>query len=108
LSDNKILWRRNKLGKEWIGLKTVAHYLDFLDSKGFHLHDDAVGFINFGKQSTNASDELIITAIELTLKTQREFDGSFYLSLLETLVRGKVKTRGAAIRYVKEYELVAI
>jgi hypothetical protein len=89
-------------------LKTVGQYIDFLDSKGFHLKEDAIGFIHYGKKYTNASDELTNTAIELTIKAQKEFDGSFYLSLLETLVKGKVKTRGAAITYVKDFELIAI
>ena len=89
-------------------LKTVAQYIDFLESKGFYLKEDAIGFIHYGKQYTNASDELTNTAIELTIKAQKEFDGSFYLSLLETLVRGKVRTRGAAISFVKDYELLAI
>jgi Family of unknown function (DUF6123) len=89
-------------------LKTVAQYVDFLDSKGFHLQEDAINFIHFGKQYTNASDELTNTAIELTLKAQKEFDGSFYLSLLETLVKGKISTRGAAIRFIKDQELIAI
>ena len=89
-------------------MKTVAQYIDFLNSKGFHLQEDAIGFIHFGKQCTNASDELTNTAIELTIKAQKEFDGSFYLSLLETLVRDKVSTRGGAIRYVKELDLMAI
>ena len=51
---------------------------------------------------------LTITAIELTLKTQKEFDGNFFISLLETLVKSKLKNRGAAIRFVKEQELIAI
>lgn len=89
-------------------MKTVAQYVDFLESKGFHLQEDAVGFIQFGQQYTNASDELTNTAIELTLKVQKEFDGSFYLSLLETFVKGKVSTRGAAIRYMKEQELMLV
>ena len=66
------------LGEEWRKLKTVSHYVDFLKEKGFNLKEDAIGFIHFGKQYTNASDEITIAAIELTLKTQKEFDGSFY------------------------------
>ncbi|WP_338470026.1 DUF6123 family protein [Niallia sp. XMNu-256] len=88
-------------------MKTVAQYIDFLQSKGFHLHEDAIGFIYYGKQYTKASDELINSAIELTIKAQKKFDGSFYLSLLETLVRGKVKTRSGAIQFVKDFELIA-
>nr|WP_295971938.1 DUF6123 family protein [uncultured Bacillus sp.] len=91
-----------------ITLKTVTQYVDFLKEKGFMLKEDAIGFITFGQQSTNATDEITITAIELTLKTQKDFDGSFFISLLETLVKSKVKNRSAAIRFVKEQELIAI
>ena len=89
-------------------MKTVDQYVIFLNNKGFQLREDAIGFIHFGKESTNASDEIAITAVELTLKTLKEFDGSFYISLLETLVKSKVKNRGAAIRFVKEQHLLAI
>jgi len=89
-------------------LKTVAQYVDFLESKGFQLREDAIGFIHFGKQYTKATDELTNTAIELTLKAQKEFDGSYYISLLEMLVKNKISTRGAAIRFIKERELMAI
>ncbi|WP_338451857.1 DUF6123 family protein [Niallia oryzisoli] len=89
-------------------MKTVAQYVDFLKSKGFHLREDAIGFIHFGKQYTKATDELTNTAIELTLKAQKEFDGSYYISLLEMLVKNKISTRGAAIRFLKERELMAI
>lgn len=89
-------------------LKTVSQYVNFLESKGFALEEDAIGFIHFGKQYTKASDELAMTAIELTLKAQKQFDGSFYLSLLETFVKSKISTRGAAIRFIKEKELLSI
>ncbi|WP_394232723.1 DUF6123 family protein [Niallia oryzisoli] len=89
-------------------MKTVAQYVDFLESKGFQLREDAIGFIHFGKQYTKATDELTNTAIELTLKAQKEFDGSYYISLLEMLVKNKISTRGAAIRFIKERELMAI
>lgn len=87
---------------------TVEEYLNTLHSKGFQLHEDAIGFIHFGKRYTNASDEIVITAIELTLKAQKSFDGSFYISLLETLVENKIKTRNAAIQFAKEKELLTI
>ena len=89
-------------------LKTVEEYLIFLESKGFQFQEDAVGFIYFGKQYTNATDELTNTAIELTLKAQKTFDGSFYVSLLEMLVSNKIKTRLEAIQFVKERELISI
>ncbi|MBY0122663.1 DUF6123 family protein [Bacillus sp. S/N-304-OC-R1] len=89
-------------------MKTVEDYIKFLQSKGFQFQEDAVGFIYFGKQYTNASDELTNTAIELTLKAQKSFDGSFYVSLLEMLVSNKIKTRLEAMQFVKEKEIIAI
>lgn len=89
-------------------LKTVEEYLSFLQSKGFQFQENAVGFIYFGKHYTNASDELTNAAIELTLKAQKSFDGSFYVSLLEMLISNKIKTRLEAFQFVKEKELIAI
>jgi hypothetical protein len=89
-------------------LQTVEEYLHDLRGKGFQFQEDAIGFIYFGKHYTNAPDEIINTAIELTLKAQKGFDGSFYLSLLETLAANKIKTRNAARKYVIEKELLAI
>lgn len=80
----------------------VGEYLLFLKSKGFHLKEDAIGFIYFGKKYTNASDELVKIAIELTLKLQKRFDGSFYLSLLEIFKENKVRSKKDAIKLVKE------
>ncbi|MED1467980.1 MULTISPECIES: DUF6123 family protein [Bacillus] len=89
-------------------MQSLEDYLDYLQGKGFQLHEDAIGFIYFGKRYTNASDEIINTAVEITLKAQKSFDGSFYISLLETLMVNKVKNRKDAIRFVKEKELLAI
>jgi hypothetical protein len=89
-------------------LQTVEEYLHDLRGKGFQLQEDAIGFVYFGKHFTNAPDEIINTAIELTLKAQKGFDGSFYLSLLETLTANKIKTRNAALKYVKDKALLAI
>ncbi|WML47759.1 DUF6123 family protein [Neobacillus sp. PS3-34] len=89
-------------------MRTVEQYLHMLQGKGFQLQEDAIGFIYFGKHFTNASDELINAAIELTLKAQRHFDGSFYMSLLETFISNKIETRMDAIQFVKEKELLAI
>ncbi|MDR6998142.1 DUF6123 family protein [Neobacillus niacini] len=88
-------------------MQTLEEYLRYLQGKGFQLHEDAIGFIYFGKHYTNASDEIINTAVEITLKAQKSFDGSFYISLLETLTVNKVKTRKDAIQFVKEKELLA-
>ncbi|WP_066294709.1 DUF6123 family protein [Bacillus sp. FJAT-29937] len=89
-------------------MKTVEDYISFLQSKGFQFQEDAVGFIYFGKHYTNASDELTNTAIELTLKAQKTFDGSFYVSLLEMLISNKINTRLEAIQFVKDKELISI
>lgn len=89
-------------------VESVEDYLHYLEGKGFQFQEDAIGFIFFGKHYTNASDEMINTAIELTLKAQKSFDGSFYVSLLETLISNKISTRKDAIRFVKEKELLAI
>jgi hypothetical protein len=87
---------------------TVEEYLHFLQSKGFQFQEDAIGFIYFGKHYTNASDELTNTAIELTLKAQKSFDGSFYVSLLEMLISNKINSRPEAIQFVKQKELLHI
>jgi len=87
-------------------MKTVEEYLHFLQSKGFQFREDAIGFIYFGKNYTNASDELANAAIELTLKAQKSFDGSFYVSLLETLVSKNITSRREAIKYVKEKSII--
>jgi hypothetical protein len=87
---------------------TVEDYLHHLEGKGFQFQEAAIGFIFFGKHYTNASDEMINTAIELTLKAQKSFDGSFYVSLLETLISNKISTREDAIRFVTDQELLVI
>jgi hypothetical protein len=89
-------------------LLTVEEYLHNLKGKGFQLQEDAIGFIYFGKHYTNASDEILITAIEVTLKAQKTFDGSFYMSLLETLMANRIHKRKDALKFIKEHELVAI
>ncbi|MEW9109452.1 DUF6123 family protein [Cytobacillus gottheilii] len=89
-------------------VKTVEEYVRFLESKGFQLKEDAIGFIYFGKHYTNAGDELVNAALELTLKIQKSFDGSFYMSLLEMLTTHGIKNRQEAIQFVKEKHLLAI
>ncbi|MBS4190962.1 hypothetical protein KHA94_12290 [Bacillus sp. FJAT-49705] len=89
-------------------VNNVEEYISFLQSKGFQLQEDAIGFIYFGKQYTNASDELTNIAIELTLKAQKSFDGSFFVSLLEMLVANKIQNRLEAIQFVKEKNLISI
>ncbi len=87
-------------------MSTLEEYLLILRSKGFHFGEDAIGFIYFGKQYTEASDELIKIAIELTLKVQKEFDGSFYISLLETFKTNGIEERKDALAYVISKQLL--
>lgn len=89
-------------------MRRVEEYLLHLKSKGFHLREDAVGFIYFGQHYTNSTDEITNAAIEITLKAQKDFDGSFYISLLETFASNNINTRKAAIRFVRETQLLAI
>lgn len=86
----------------------IGDYLQLLKSKGFQFDEAAIGFIYFGKQYTNASDELARTALELTLKAQKNFDGSFYVSLLELLTSNKITTRPEALKFIKEQNILAI
>ena len=73
LSTIAVIFKLENSRREMVvRVKTVQQYIDFLDSKGFTLHDDAIGFIQFGQQYTKASDELTNTAIELTLKAQKK------------------------------------
>lgn len=89
-------------------MRTVEDYLLHLKSKGFQLREDAVGFIYFGQHYTNSTDEITNAAIEITLKAQKNFDGSFYISLLETFASNKIYSRKAALQFVKEIELLAV
>ncbi|WP_442594392.1 DUF6123 family protein [Neobacillus sp. D3-1R] len=84
----------------------LEQFIATLKSKGFQLQEDAIGFIYFGKHFTNAPDDVIIAAIELTLKAQKSFDGSFYISLLETFTVQKVLTRDAALQFFKDREIL--
>lgn len=74
-------------------MQKIEDYLLYLEDKGFYLKEDARGFIAFGKHYTGASDEMVNGAIEWTLKVQKEFDGSFFMLLLENLIAQNIKTR---------------
>ncbi|WP_338749548.1 DUF6123 family protein [Bacillus sp. FJAT-52991] len=87
---------------------SVANYLLQLDDKGFKFSDDMIAFIYFGQRSTDASDHLVMAAIEITLKAQKEFDGSFYLSLLERLKEKKITSRKVALQFAKEVNVLDI
>ena len=84
----------------------VEQYIEHLEYKGFIFGDDAKGFIFFGKEMTASSDQVVKAAIEITLKAQKTFDGSFYISLLETLKERRVLTRRKALQFAKERNLL--
>jgi hypothetical protein len=86
--------------------QTLDEYIAFLASKGFHFREDALGFIQFGKQYTGAEDRLAVIALEMTLKAQKQFDGSFYVSLLEQLKQQNITTRKQAMAFMKEKGLL--
>ncbi|KAB7708971.1 hypothetical protein F9802_02205 [Bacillus aerolatus] len=86
--------------------QTLADYLLKLEGRGFKFSDDMIAFIYFGKRSTNAPDPLITAAVEITLKAQKGFDSSFFLSLLERLTEQKVTDREMAIEFSRSHGLL--
>ncbi|MEK4537155.1 MULTISPECIES: DUF6123 family protein [Peribacillus] len=86
--------------------QSTEEYVSFLEGKGFTFGNDAIGFIYFGKRYTNASDNIVNVAIELTLKVQKNFDGSFYISFLENLKQNGIETRSAAVSFAKKQGLL--
>ncbi|OCA93009.1 hypothetical protein A8F95_03700 [Bacillus wudalianchiensis] len=77
----------------------MTDYLLRLEEKGFRFSDEMIAFIYFGKASTDASDLLVMAGIEITLKVQKEFDGSFFLSLLEWFKEKGIADRETALRF---------
>lgn len=84
----------------------VEDYLSFLAEKGFLFREDARGFISFGQGFTDSNDELVNAAIEITLKAQREFDGSFFISLLETLKEKDIYSRRRAFEFARQKGMI--
>ncbi|WP_244093837.1 DUF6123 family protein [Jeotgalibacillus sp. R-1-5s-1] len=82
-------------------MKTLDDFMADLDSRGFKLDDEAIGFIYFGRKYTGASDQIVKTAIEATLKIQKRFDSSFYMSVLEELVKLNQPSRKDMINHLK-------
>ncbi|WP_065409262.1 DUF6123 family protein [Pseudobacillus wudalianchiensis] len=79
--------------------QVLTDYLLRLEEKGFRFSDEMIAFIYFGKASTDASDLLVMAGIEITLKVQKEFDGSFFLSLLEWFKEKGIADRETALRF---------
>lgn len=89
-----------------MSLQKIEDYLFYLEDKGFHLKEDARGFISFGKHYTGASDEMVNGAIEWTLKVQKEFDGSFFMLLLESLIVQNIKKRQQIHSFLKKKGMI--
>jgi FPC/CPF motif-containing protein YcgG len=85
--------------------KTTEEFLIDLENKGFKFQEDAIGFIYFGKKYTDAPDELVNSAIEITLKAQKQFDSSFYMSILERLHSQNIASRKEALRWMEKQGL---
>lgn len=76
-------------------MQTVEDYLSFLHTKGFKLSEEAQGFIMFGQGYTGASDGIVNVAIEATIKHQLQFDGSYFVALLERLKEEEITDKKA-------------
>ncbi|KRG12523.1 hypothetical protein ACA30_18975 [Virgibacillus soli] len=86
----------------------LGNYLLRLEGKGFKFGEDIITFIYFGKQSTGSSDYLAAISIELTLKCQKRFDPSFYLSFLERLQAQNITTKKQAYALANQLGLLAV
>ncbi|MFD1738447.1 DUF6123 family protein [Bacillus salitolerans] len=79
--------------------QTVEDYIEFLQQKGFHFGEEELGFISFGQMYSGTMDEQVIAAIEITLKGQRYFDGSYFIALLEQLKEHNIIHKNDAFQY---------
>ncbi|WP_100333652.1 DUF6123 family protein [Bacillus alkalisoli] len=85
---------------------STEEYIDNLKAKGFIFREDALGFIEFGKHYTGSSDHLVNIAIEITLKAQKQFDGSFFVSFLEILKKEEVDSKKHAYKLAEEKNII--
>lgn len=83
-------------------MQTVQDYLAFLHTKGFKLSEEAHGFIMFGQGYTGASDGIVNAAIEATIKHQLQFDGSYFVALLERLNEEKITDKKSAKAFMRK------
>lgn len=86
----------------------LAIFLDELWEKGFKLKDDQVRFIYFGKQYTGAIDLWVIVAVSATIRVKYEFDGSYFLAILELFSKEKPQTKRAAWRILEKHGIFKI
>ncbi|KAA0550436.1 hypothetical protein FZW96_02150 [Bacillus sp. BGMRC 2118] len=76
--------------------------------KGFVFGEEALGFISFGQMYAAASDEQVIHAIEITLKAQRQFDGSYFVALLEQLKSEGITSKKHAFQYAQDKGIISV
>lgn len=81
-------------------------YLNHLQTKGFSFREDSLGFIEFGKIYTESSDKLVNLAIEITLKAQLQFDGSFFIAILEMFKEHNISSKKAAYKLIREKNIL--
>ncbi|MCA1030434.1 DUF6123 family protein [Bacillus timonensis] len=87
---------------------SVQDYLLFLEEKGFYFGEDVHGFIFFGQNYTNSTDEIVNCAIETTLKVQKKFDGSYFVSLLEMFKENNISNRHSAFQMLKQKKILTL
>ncbi len=85
----------------WEQHANSTRLFSFLHTKGFKLSEDAQGFIMFGQGYTGASDGLVNAAIEATIKHQLQFDGSYFIALLERLKEEKITDKKSAKAFMR-------
>lgn len=85
-------------------MQTVQDYLSFLHTKGFKLSEDAQGFIMFGQGYTGSSDGIVNAAIEATIKHQLQFDGSYFIALLERLKEEEITDKKSAMAFLRKLQ----
>ncbi len=85
----------------------LGNYLLRLEGKGFKFGEDIITFIYFGKQSTGSSDYLAAISIELTLKCQKRFDPSFYLSFSGKITSTKYYNQKTSLCTCKSVRIIS-
>ncbi|SER12076.1 hypothetical protein SAMN04487944_101301 [Gracilibacillus ureilyticus] len=84
----------------------LAYFLENLWTKGFKLTDEEVQFIYFGMKYTNTTAKQVKIALSLTLQLKLQFDGSFYISLLELCQNHNIGTMREARNALKEKQII--
>lgn len=89
-------------GKKMTHKHDLGFFLEDLWAQGFRLSDDNIHFIYLGKKMTKAPDWKVILALKATIQVQKQFVGSFYLSLLELLADSSIKNEKDAANCLEQ------